>query len=306
MIACFIACTPSKGKTKPNDLIRLKLTNIDGYGNFDKKFRLLSWTPLREGSPWKNTEIKTTGIPENWTKFNVNQVWFDANQFVYQNYKQGNLNEKVFKTLLNVWKIDLNKRKLSEKPIHCFVHIAIGKNENDKLEYIIDTDNDRDFSDEVVEKPILKTDNLDNDEILKNSKSVVAEISTNNGIKRKKVKIVVLLNNDGNLVYNFPYFAKTTFLETDIHVSNGFSDITFDEKSLIQFDKKNKELTRLNEFIEIKNNRYKNLGVDINSNELLLLRMPKDTVLYSTKVGYNAIPFSVKQLDSNDKIIQFQ
>ena len=90
----------------------------------------MDWTPLSAKGFWGNTEIETIGIPKNWTKSNVTQVWFDPYQFVYQNYKQGNLNEEFFNDLKVTWKIDLNKRKLSDKPINCFVHVAIGKNQS--------------------------------------------------------------------------------------------------------------------------------------------------------------------------------
>lgn len=299
IITTLFAC---QEESKTSDLTNLKLTEIDGYGPFQKRFGFLDWTPLSEKGIWANTEINTTGVPESWIKSNVVQVWFDSHQFAYQNYKTGNLTDEFFNELKNSWKIDLDKRKLSEKPINCFVHVAIGKNKNDELEYIVDTNNDKDFSDESIQIPTPRANDLDYEKLIENSKSVIAEISTNDGIKKWEVKILVLSTSDGNLIYNFPQIAKTKYLENYILVSNGFSNLTYDEKSLIVLDKENSEVVGLNEFIQIENYLYKNLGVDINSNELQLLKMPKDTILYSTRVGFNAKPFSVKQLESNDSL----
>ncbi len=289
-------------KSKQSDLINLKLTEIDGYGPFEKRFAFLDWTPLAEKGSWANTEVKTNGIPKTWTKSNVIQVWFDSHQFAFQNYKQGNLNEEFFNDLKVSWKIDLNKRKLSEKPINCFVHVAIGTNQNDELEYIIDTNHNNDFSDDEILKPTPRAFELDYKKLIDNSKSVVAQISTNSGIKEKEIKILVLSTSDGDLIYNFPQIAETTYQGSKILISNGFSNLTYDEKSFITIDKKNPEIVGLNEFLEINNSFYKNIGVDINSNELQLLKMPKDTVLYSSRIGFNAKPFIVKQLESNDSL----
>ncbi|WP_370227506.1 TlpA family protein disulfide reductase [Mesoflavibacter sp.] len=289
-------------ESKQCDLINLKLTEIQGYGPFEKRFGFLDWTPLTEKGIWGNTEIKTTGIPKNWTKSNVTQVWFDSHQFAYQNYKQGNLSDEFFNDLKASWKIDLNKRKLSEKPINCFVHVAIGTNQNDELEYIIDTNYDNDFSDEEILKPTPRAFELDYQKLIEKSKSVVAQISTNSGIKEKEIKILVLSTSDGDLIYNFPQIAETTYQENKILVSNGFSNLTYDDKSIIAIDDENTEIVGLNEFIKINNDLYKNLGVDINSNELRLLEMPKDTILYSSRIGFNAKPFTVKKLDSNDSL----
>jgi len=289
-------------ESEPSNLINLKLTEIDGYGPFEKRFGFLDWTPLTEKGIWGNTEVKTTGIPKNWTKSNVTQVWFDSHQFAYQNYKQGNLSDEFFNNLKVSWKIDLNKRKLSEKPVNCFVHVAIGKNQNDELEYIIDTNYNNDFSGEEILRPTPRAFELNYQKLIEKSKSVVAQISTNSGIKEKEIKILVLSTSDGDLIYNFPQLAETVYQENRILVSNGFSNLTYDDKSIIAIDEENTEIVGLNEFITINNSLYKNLGVDINSNELQLQKMPKDTILYSSRIGFNAKPFSVKELESNDSL----
>lgn len=299
VLLTFLSC---KNEPESADYINLKLTEVNGFGPFGKSFNSLIWSPISENKAWKNTEIKTIGLPGNWTKSNINQVWFDSHQFAYQNYKLGNLTKDYFNTLVENWEIDLKKRKLSDNPINCFVHIAIGENEKQELEYIIDTNNNNDFSDEKTQKPTLIESGLDYENLIEKSQTVIAEISTNNGIKKKEIKILVLSDSNGGLLYSFPHFAKTNYLENEIFVSNGFSNITYEEETSIILNKSKTEVIGLNEFIEIENSFYKNLGVDMNSNELQLLKMPKDTILYSTRVGFNAKPFSVKQLEVNDSL----
>lgn len=289
-------------ESAPSNLISLKLTEFKSYGPFPQMFSALDWTPLSEKGIWANTEIKTTGVPQTWTYSNVAQVWFDSHQFAYQNYILGNLSEKTFNNLKKSWKIDLEKRKLSNKPIDCFVHVAIGANKDGQLEYIIDTNNDKDFSDEQIKKPEQMRKGIDLNKVIEESQSIVAEISTNSGIQKKEIKFLILADGQGNLIYNFPQIARTNFLENEILVSNGFSNIPYDDISQIAINKENPEVVGLNEIILIKNSFYKNLGVDINKNELHLLKLPKDTIIYASNVGFNAKPFNVKQLESNDSL----
>lgn len=298
----FLLLLSCHKETTNSKFINLKLIDIDGYGPFPKGFSFLNWDPLIKNPDWKNTEVKTCGVPEKWIQSNINQVWFDSKQFAFQNYKQGKLSEDFFNKLVKFWKIDLTKKQLSEKPIDCFVHIVIGKNENGELEYIIDTNNNKDFSDEEIQKPILDNPNLDYEQIVKNTKSVKGEINTNNGVKKKEFKIVVLKTNDGKFIYNFAQHVKTTYLENTILVSNGFFDPSYYHHSYVSIGEKNSKISHLNEFILINKSIYKNLGVDIRSNELRLQKMPKDTILYSTEIGFNAKPFSIKKLETKDSI----
>lgn len=299
LLGTIVSCTKD---TKSSDSIRLQLTEMEGYGPFPQMFGRLSWTPISEKGIWAKTALKTTGVPEVWSTSNVAQIWFDSHQFAYQNYALGNLSEKTFRSIQNAWKIDLEKRKLSESPINCFVHIAMGVNKKGQLEYIIDTDNDKDFSDEIIHTPKEIGKDLDFNKAIKESQTVVAEISTNTGVQKKEIKILVLSNGRGNLIYNFPQMAKTTYLNKEILVSNGFGNITYNDKSSITLSENTTEIVEVNEFIHIDNTIYKNLGVDINTNQLHLLKMPVDTIIYSSKVGFNAKPFTVKQLHSNDSL----
>ncbi|MBL7472560.1 hypothetical protein [Robertkochia sediminum] len=78
--------------------------------------------------------MPTTGVPQHWIYSNVDQIWLDSHQFAYQNYNAGKLPEEFFNKLKQSWNIDLTRRKLSEEPINCFVHVAFGKTATNQLE----------------------------------------------------------------------------------------------------------------------------------------------------------------------------
>ena len=109
------------------------------------------------------------------------------------------------------------------------------------------------------------------------------------------------MNANENLIFGFPQVFETLFLNKKIQVSHGFANVTFDEKSSFIIDGKQEEIG-LHELIKIDSSMYKNLGVDVNKNTLILQRLSKNKELFSTNVGYKAIPFKVKKLNSIDSI----
>ncbi len=63
-----------------------------------------------------------------------------------------------------------------------------------------------------------------------------------------------------------------------------------------------KEIINLSEFLEINNSYYKNLGVDFNKQVLKLQKIAEDSVLYSSQVGFMAIPFEGVDFVNGDSI----
>ncbi len=100
---------------------------------------------------------------------------------------------------------------------------------------------------------------------------------------------------------NFPQYSVTEFDGEKIVVcSDGFTNLSYKNPSIVLIndslkdgDKINPEkLTAKNEFIEIKGKLYKNIGVNTNSNTLILekLTLPKSE-LNSTQVGFKSFSF---------------
>lgn len=301
LLLSLIACN-TNGDKDPSKII-LDLEPVEGYGPFPQQFASLNWTPMSDSGEWAATKIPTNGVPESWIYSNVDQIWLDAHQFVYQNYKGGKLPEEFFNKLKQSWNIDLTRRKFSEEPINCFVHVAFGKTATNQLQYVIDTDHDRDFADETIHTPPVIGPELDFEKVIEKAPNVNIEISTNKGISTETVKLLILNNNRGGLIYNIPTHFKTELSGQELLVSNGFINITFDDHAFIAMN----EATELNmidrdEFIRTENGIFKNLGVNLNSRKLELMKMPEDTLIYSTAVGFNALPFHIKRLENNDSL----
>jgi thiol-disulfide isomerase/thioredoxin len=288
----FLNCTSEKEQT---NIIHLKLKEVNNFGSFKKSFSML----LKSSS--EKAEKESKGIPKDWKEFYVKQIWFDAFQVMYQEFNQKKINETTFDEEYKYWTKNPNQRKLSKVSINCYVNIVFRENKNGDIEYILDTNNNKDFSDEEIRNPSKVKDNFNYSNSLKNAPFVDYQLSTNNGISKEKVKVLILLNPNNDLMYGFPQIFETSFLNKKLQVSHGFSNVTFDEKVAFMIKGEKKEIN-LHELIKIDDFIYKNLGVNINSKTLILERIPKNKKLFSTNIGFKAIPFKIKKLNSKDSI----
>jgi thiol-disulfide isomerase/thioredoxin len=282
-------------KKEASDIIHLPLKEVNGFGSFKESFSMLTWNSSEKA------EQETKGIPKDWNEFYVNQIWFDAFQTVYPEFIKKGFDESKFNERYATWIKNPNQRKLSKKSINSYVNIVFRKNNQGIIEYILDTNNDKDFSDEEIRTPLKVDHDLNYSLSAKSAPFVTYELSTNNGVLDKKVKVLILLNANDRLMFSFPQVFETLFLNKKIQVSHGFTNVTFDEKSSFIIDGKQEEIG-LHELIKIDSSMYKNLGVDINKNTLILQRSPKNKELFSTNIGYKAIPFKIKKLNATDSI----
>ncbi|TVZ55683.1 thiol-disulfide isomerase/thioredoxin [Lutibacter sp. Hel_I_33_5] len=288
----FFYCTSKKEET---NIIHLKLREVNNFGSFKKSFSML----LKSSS--EKAEKESKGIPKDWKEFYIKRIWIDAFQVVYQDFIKKNLDESKFNDKYKTWIKNPNQRKLSKKSINSYVNIIFRENKNGEVEYILDTNNNKDFSDEEIRIPLKVSDNFNYSISAKKSPFVDYQLSTNNGILKEKVKVLVLLNSNKDLMYGFPQIFETSFLNRKIQVSHGFSNVTFDEKSVFMIENKKEEIN-IHEIVKIDDFMYKNLGVNINTKTLILERIPRDKELFSTNVGFKAIPFKIKKMNSKDSI----
>ncbi|TXD50567.1 MULTISPECIES: TlpA family protein disulfide reductase [unclassified Polaribacter] len=282
-------------KKEDLDIIHLPLKEVNGFGSFKKSFSVLPWNSSEKAAQ------ETKGIPKDWQEFYVNQIWLDAFQTVYPEFVKQGFSESKFNKRYATWTKNPHQRKLSKKPINSYVNLVFRENNEGIIEYILDTNNNKDFSDEEIRTPLKVDDHFNYSLPVKKAPFVAYELNTNNKVLNKKVKVLILVNSKNNLAYSFPQVFETSFLDKKIQVSHGFANVTFDEKSSLIIDDKKEEIG-LYELIKIDSTIYKNLGINIKNNTLILQRLPKNKELFSTSVGYKAIPFKIKKLNAIDSI----
>ena len=295
----FLTSCSSLTKSGNETILELGLTPQKGYGPFAVSYSRFSWEMNDQNSTWGKTQVEVKGIPKDWENYTLQQIWFDAKQFGYQNHHQGNIDSTFYKVLENSWDINLKKRALSKRPIKCFSHILMKKSKSGKISYIVDINNNRDFSDDIIITDVETLSWKDKKKGLKNTHSMVYETFENGKIIEKESELLIL-ESGGKLLYNFPGYYTSSYKNEQIDISFGFSDFTFDNPKL----KKSSEgyPILMNEYITLNNNTFKNLGVNFNKHLLKLERMEYDSNLVSSQVGYFAKPFNGNDFLSNEVI----
>lgn len=284
--------------------IKLPLISHDGYGPFKSSFGGISPYSNQESDPWKKTQLQVYGIPENWTDVKVGDINTDIYQSVYQNYYLGNIGKEHYKRLQKTWNWEPDSLSLTKKAIKCKIAFAFGKDSIGELKMIVDANNNRDFTDDDTFSPIRINlqDEIDNDSLLqKGAIKVNFERFVNNVIVEVNAPLLVVYVSQYNtFLCNFAQYATTKLndIELAIH-SDNFMNLSYSDPGIMKISKEAEKAGNVvvkNEFLEIENVVYKNLGVNKNENVLVLKKMdlPKHQ-LHSTQVGFKAFEFSGNQ-----------
>ncbi|MBI1306669.1 MAG: redoxin domain-containing protein [Bacteroidetes bacterium] len=294
-------------KVKAGDTLRLNITPQIGYGNLSKSFGIISMNPMPESNPWKSTESKVKGIPAEWKDPVVHQIWFDAHQFAYQNYKLGKITRERFLSLTESWNIDTTKN-LSTRPINCFVNIVLGKVHNDSIVYRIDTNHNLDFSDEKTtsiyycEKP-FDPGRLTDSVVRSNSVFVYGDFQIGGKIVSREIPIFILRHKDGEILQNFPVHYRSFLKNNTLFIAGPSSGVTFYSGTILYNETDIKNKINKGEYILLDGKYYKYLKADFRSLTLSLEEMPGDTVPFSSQIGMRAIPFKARKFGSDSAVI---
>ncbi len=299
---CFVFITNcSNVKT-----IKLPITFLDGYGPFESAMGGISPYSDNENDPWKKTHLNTSGIPKDWTDVKIGDINTDIYQSVYQNYYLGNITKERYKELQKTWNWEPDSMNLSKKPIKSKIAFAFGKDSVGELQMIVDANNNYNFSDDNIFKPteISPQGNISKDSLVKsNAIKVSFEQFSNDKIIEVNAPLLIVHMKQYNLyMSNFAQYATTKLHGEEIAIySNNFTDLSYNKLGIIQvsnlIEKGEKvgyqKVVAKNEYLEIENSIYKNLGVKKNENVLVLEKMdlPKNQ-LPSTQIGFKAFDFS--------------
>ena len=284
-------------QTNDDEIILLPITMKNGYGPFSPGFGLLRWQEEKKpDNPWFNCDIEVDNLPEHWQETSVDCFWFDAHQFVYQNYHQGNLTGEFFENLKVSWGMDM-ERAFSKEPIKCYTHIAMGKTAIGETEIMIDANNDHDFSDEALVVPApgpikgIKNPEFTEVKIESLHDHQVVEFTT----------AIAIFYMGEKLLINVPQYAEAALEGQKISISFDFHNLSFEQTILCLNDDAN-NLVEIDNYFEIDGQTYQNLGVDFNRQVLQLKKINHDDILYSAQIGYHAIPFAGKEFTTGDSI----
>jgi hypothetical protein len=288
----LVSFSVSEPPLRDYEVIEIPIQVKVGYGPHIAGFSVLFWSNNPHDKMNEEHAPLLRGIPEDWTKTDVHEIVFDSYQHHFQEFKLGKIDEKEFQEIKQYYEKE-SPRQLSDKPIKSSAHIILSYDKDGQLIYLLDTDNDLDFSDEEIQHPPLANwEKLDS--LSKLAMNVSAQVIINNQITSVEVPVLILVSDKGLLLYNYPRYAVAEFEGSIISICGSPSEITMNKPSIMLAGKdgeKRSPAVDYMKYLKINNLVFQNLGVDYNQQKLRLKKMPDDTLLYSAQVGFFAEPF---------------
>jgi thiol-disulfide isomerase/thioredoxin len=296
-ITVLFSC--SKQKT-----IELPLSHQNGYGYFN--------SALGGISPYSEEENN----PENWTEIKFGDIETNIYQSVYLNYLLGNITKDRYEELQKSWDWEPDTLELSKEPLKTKIAFAFGKDSAGVTNMIVDANNNLDFSDDISFIPYSFSPNekINKDSVaFSNAINVSFERLVNNKIQLITAPLFIAHMSQYNMfMCNFPQYSVADFDGEKIALcSDNFTNLSYKNPSIVSINDSLKDgdkishenLIAKNEFIEIKGELYKNIGVNTNRNTLTLEKMsvPKSE-LYSTQIGFKSMSFEGKDFMTESHI----
>ncbi len=295
------------------ETVRVKTELKSGRAGYPGGWAFAFFKQLNPNS-WETSTTRLIGIPEDWNEYYRKEVLFQRNQFVFQNYKQGNITDSTFTFLLEKRGIDTINNQYSADPIACFSTLIYRDKGNGKVEYMVDTDADGDFADEKKHEPLKGVVINRLESVIKKVPYMQYELFVNNTTLRDSVPFMVFCNETEKhgkyLAYNFPVYAEGVFGGETFIVSASkvdFSRFTvsgLNNETKTREEEKAKRGDRVNYF----GDWYEIDYFDRASMELVLEKVDLARDSISPTVGFYAPDFEFAVMDSGKemKLIDFQ
>ncbi|MDR1023969.1 MAG: TlpA family protein disulfide reductase [Prevotellaceae bacterium] len=303
----FFSCSQEK-------IVELPLTVQNGYGPFVAGLGGFAPNAEDENNPWYKTYLKVLKSPENLTDTKYGHIETNIFQSIYQDYLLGNITDEWYEELQRNSIFDtLN---LSKIPVKTKIAFVLGKDSDGTLKMAIDANSNLDLSDDDLFIP-LEMNSFDwskEDSLAKvYAINVSFETFVHNKVAPVSAPLFIVCNSqDNSFMCNFLQYSTAKFKGEQIAVSsNNFTNLSYNDIGLflVPNNLKNGEkvkreaIYRKNEYVEIKDEIYKILGVNTDKNVLVLEKTDSPKLqLFSTQIGYKAYPFQGEELTSKATI----
>jgi thiol-disulfide isomerase/thioredoxin len=299
---------------------------VEGFGPFGA-----SYGPLHAEYPedhpnggfWFKTYLSVKEIPKTWSRITKTMVWLDGRQLAYQNYKAGNIDEEGLADLKKSWDWEPDPTKLPDRSIKCYVYVIRGRDAKGKAAVMVDTNNNLDFSDETPFYPEVgnKSDwNTMRTYDPKLVQYVSYEVFEEGRVVTKRVPMVVKRMPSEpagqQFWYCMPQYAQVKLRikgkEHTVAIHSGFSGTNYESPDLVLVDSTTTKRYNYGEGVakgEIlsvgsfpNTVSYRNKGVDLYHNALVLEGEEADLDEYSLQAGFRFKPFEATEFRTGKPI----
>jgi thiol-disulfide isomerase/thioredoxin len=258
----------------------------------------------------KNTYPDIKGIPSNLKNIKRGIIWFDAKQYVYQNYIEGKISKENFLKIKSDKSSNFNEKSLIKSRIKCYVNVISGTNENNENVCMIDQNNNLDFSDDV---PFIPLDDSNSDkELNKHLVTVQCQRVLNGKVINDNVPLLIVKNGN-SFQYSIAEYATADLIIERKKYQLAVSPLYFYGRTwkqaqivLLTDSLKTKKasqnlIVNNKAFIVIDKNVFKFNRVDIDKNLLVLQKMSNENE-FSSQVGFRAPLFKSENLLNGKEI----
>ena len=293
--------------------LNLRLNFHDGNGPFEYALPAIKWNDTLTVS--KNADAQFKNIPSTLKNIQRGRIYFNFNQYIYQNFIAGKISKENFALVKNSG-MKFNEKILVKKEIKCYVNLIKATNAKNEEVCMVDANNNYDFGDDVSFIPMSDTltDEAMNRQLIK----VECQRVLNGKIISDKVPLLIAKNRN-LLVFSIAQYGTVTLINEGKKYKLAvcpiyFISATWKPAQLVvitdslQNSKNNEGKVFTNgDFIKIGVDSYKFNGVDITKNQLTLQKMTGN-IKYSPQVGFYAPPFENKNLltGKNISLVDFK
>ncbi len=317
-----IALSCKKKGAEVDQIVRIPLKIVDGFGPFGYDAILLGdeySEDDHEREPWNKMYSPVTGVPDAWKQVVKSTINLNIHQLVYQNYFAGKVSKDQYMSLQKSWKWLPDSTILSSKPIKCEIYVVRGKDEFGKMAMMIDSNNDRDFSNETKFYPAA-VNNL-HEMSQKKVTMVNYEVFRDGRVLTRQAPLIVVfpkyLRKAHWYLYCIPQYASGKLnhqgVEYEIAVRRGFTETAYSSPEIVLTDHSaNAQKVQLGQGVNVGETitigkfpnaaKYRFKGIDQLHDELILEGESVEKQEYSTQIGYHFKPFQAKEFNSTKVI----
>lgn len=294
-------------------VVELPLTYHDGYGPFSAAMGGIAPSPEDDRNPWYKAHIRATRLPEDLADVKSGTVTTDIYQFAYQNYFAGNITPEWYNQLQSSWNWKPDTLALSKTPVRVEILFAYGKDAGGAEKFVLDTNGNLDLSDDEQFTPVSSRDywSVSNRDSMMLAHTIRAPFETFvNGKVVPDDALVFIAKSDDMYMVNFARYATTSYKGVKLAInSSNFTNLSFKDPMIgfILDDSAAKldedDIFSKDEYIEIKGEVLKVVGVDTGKNVLVLERTDAPrSELVSTQIGFVAHPFEGEEFTTHEPL----
>ena len=138
-------CNAKKGvSSNSDDKIELTAIKKQDLANNPKSYGGMM---KKDGRFWDNVHPVVTGLPDSLENIELHYDWANNVQALFQAYKAGKVQKKDFEYYIGAWGSDTTD--CSTEYVKTYIVIATGISKHGKRYYVLDTNNNYSFADEI-------------------------------------------------------------------------------------------------------------------------------------------------------------